>query len=102
DLLCHVEQSPINQGVFASTMGANDFDELRLHAKDKTMLADRLARSGKLDSEFKAHILPHCSGDAERAREFLLRARTHAIDEFQLRERLDFVIRMLFYRADGA
>lgn len=97
DLLGHVERNTSYRGVFASMLGAPDFDELRMYATDTKMLNDRLDRSADLKYQFQHHILPLCGNEAERAREFLLRTRAHAADESQLRERVDFAIRKLFY-----
>ncbi|HWM89563.1 MAG TPA: hypothetical protein VN493_02225 [Thermoanaerobaculia bacterium] len=102
DLLEHVERDPKNCAVFASTLGARDFEELRAYAKSREMLEERLAQSAELNSAFCGYVLPLCGGDTERALTFLRRARTHAIDEAQLLERVNFTIRKLLYAADGS
>lgn len=38
DLLAHVERNPTNRAVFASTLGARDFEELRAHSTTTAML----------------------------------------------------------------
>src|SRR5688572_21609338 len=48
DLLAHVERDGANQSVFASTLGAYEFEELRANAADEKTLAARLARSADL------------------------------------------------------
>jgi len=101
DMLQHVERDPNNRSVFASTLGAPDLEELRAHAATTAMLDARLNRSTDLKSQFLEHLLPLCDKNAERVRGFLLRIRTHAIDEQQLRDRVDFGIRKLLYSAEG-
>ena len=43
------------------------------------------------------YLLPKCGGDQERARSYLQRIRTHAADEAQLRDRVNFAVRKIFY-----
>jgi hypothetical protein len=102
DLLRHTERDPTNRAVFASTQAASHFEELRSHAENRKSLESRLDQSAKLDSGFRDRILPLCGGDMERARVFLLRTRSHAADEAQLRRRVDFAVRKLLYSADGS
>lgn len=102
DLLSHVERHPAHRSVFASTLAARDFEELRAYADSKALLDARLDRASELKSAFRDYLLPLCGGDAERARAFLLRTRTHAADEAQLRGRVDFAIRKLLYSVDGS
>ena len=52
DLLSHVERAPTNCAVFASTLGARDFEELRAHATSKDVFEARLARSEELQQDF--------------------------------------------------
>lgn len=102
DLLQHVERDATNKGVFASTLGARDFEELREFVESQPIFDTRLDQSGPLKVAYRQHILPLCRGDAERARTFLLRTRTHACDEPQLRDRVHFAIRKLFHMSDGS
>jgi len=37
DLLAHVEHDPLHRAVFASSLGAGDFEELRAHAASKAV-----------------------------------------------------------------
>jgi hypothetical protein len=99
DLLAHVECSSTNRGVFASSLAAPRFQELREHAGDSRVLEARLRQSFELRSDFADFLLPYCDGDQERARQFLLKTLIHAIDERQLRERVHFGIHKLFYSA---
>lgn len=101
DLLRHVEREPTYRGVFASALGARDFEELRSYSESSTTFDARLAQSSKLTSAFSDYLVPLCDGSPERARALLLRARTHAVDETQLRGRVDFAIRKLLYAAEG-
>jgi hypothetical protein len=102
DLLSHVERAPTNRAVFASALGARDFEELGVHARSKDVFEARLARSRELKDGFLHHVLPLCDGDMERALSFLQRTRSHATDEVQLRERVEFAIRKLFYAENGS
>jgi hypothetical protein len=102
DLLGHVEQAPTNCAVFASTLGAGDFEELRSHATSKDTLEARLDRSKELKEDFHRYVLPLCDGDMARALSFLQRCRSHATDEAQLRERVSFAIRKLVYAENGS
>ncbi|WP_148314482.1 ATP-binding protein [Sorangium cellulosum] len=102
DLLRHVERDRSHRAVFASTLGAPEFDELRAHAASTATLDARLDRSSSLKSEFRKYLLPLCGNDTERAREFLQRTRVHTADEAQLRERVDFAIRHLIFATDGS
>lgn len=101
DLLGHVEPNAGARGVFASTQAATDFEELRAHTANREMLESRLSRSDALKAKFLHYVLALC-GDKERARSFLQRTRTCAIDEQQLRERVHFTIRTLFYNSDNS
>ncbi len=101
DLLQHVERDPSHRAVFASTLGARDVEELRTHAADTKMLEERLAQSRELKSQFLQYVLPLCNSDPERARAFLLHTIAYAADEPQLRERVDCMIRKLFYPTAG-
>lgn len=100
-LLGHVECDSAHRAVFASTLGARDVEELRLYATEREMLDARLAQSEELKANFRTYVLPLFDGDMERARTFLLRMRTHATDHQQLRDRVNFAIRKLFYSASG-
>ena len=102
DLLGHVERNAAHCSVFASTLGAPDLDELRAHATDKPTLLARLSRSKELKSTFEDYLLPLCAGSVERTLAFLPRFRTYAIDEPQIRDRVEFAIRKLFYATGGA
>lgn len=101
DLLAHVERADSNAAVFASTLAAPEVDELRTYARTPEILKSRLALSQNLGSKFREYILPLCNGDEERARSFLLRVRTHSADEAQLKDRVNFAIRKIFYSLDG-
>lgn len=101
DLLGHIEIGANHRGVFASSLGARDLEELQTHASTTILLEARLARSRDLKSQYLEYVLPLCGGDAERARNFLLRIRQHAADEQQLRARVDFAGRKLLYAIDG-
>jgi len=101
DLLEHVERDPSHRGFFASSQAAVDFEELR-SAVNKGVLDERLQQSAKLSGAFQKYVLPLCSGDNKRAQPFLLRVRTHAVDEARLKENVDFAIRKLFYAAADA
>jgi hypothetical protein len=101
DLLGHTESGASHRGVFASSLGARDLEELQTHASTAALLAARLAKSRELKSQFLEHVLTLCGGDHERARNFLLRTRQHAADELQLRTRVDFAIRKLLYATDS-
>lgn len=101
DLLGHVEQDATCRGVFASTLGARDLEELRAHAANGTMLADRLKRSKDLKADFQNYLVPLCGGDGQKACVLLSRIQTYAADECQLRDRVDFAIRTLFYTDNG-
>ncbi len=102
DLMRHVKRDPSHRGVFASTLGARDFDELRTHADSEALLEARLDQSAELKSDFRNYVLPLCGSDSEQARALLLRTRTHAIDEAQLLDRVEFTIRKLLYATDGS
>jgi hypothetical protein len=101
DLFAHVERADSNAAVFASTLAAPDLDELRTYAGTPEILKSRLALSQNLASKFREYLLPLCKGDEERARSFLLRVRTHTADEAQLKDRVNFAIRKIFYSIDG-
>lgn len=101
DLLTHVEKDPSHVAVFASTLAAPDLQELHSNAKTLDMLRQRLQQSAKLNSSFLDYVVPLCAGDENRGRRFLERIRAHAADEGQLRDRLDFAIRKLFYDDRG-
>jgi hypothetical protein len=101
DLLGQTERGSTRRGVFASSMAARDLEELGAHAATKALFDARLAQSLDLQSQFQ-HVLALCGGDRERARNFLLHTRARATDERQLRERVEFAIRKLFYVTDGS
>ena len=101
DLLDHTESGPSHRGVFASSLGARDLEELQTHAATEALLDARLCRSRELKVQFLERVLTLCGGDRERARSFLLHTRQHAADERQLRGRVEFAIRKLFYAIDG-
>lgn len=100
DLLAHVERDSTNRAVFASTLGARDFEELRAYSTETSMLEARLQLSADLDADFRKYVLPLCGNDPERARTLLSRASTHAVDEARLRHQTDVSLRKTFY-ADG-
>ncbi len=103
DLLTHVERDPSNTGVFASTLGAYSLDELSRFSASKSLFDDRLRRSEKgLRKEFERYILPLCGGNVERARAFLLRARSETMSHDRLRETVGFAARKLLYAVDGS
>ena len=102
DLIEHVQRSEANHGVFASTLGAGDLEELRLYIADEALFKDRLEQSASLRGKFRASILPLCNGNEELARQLLARIRSHASDEDQLRDRVQDMIRRLLYEASGA
>src|SRR4051812_7079859 len=60
DLFAHMDRDPINRSVFASTLGAGDFEELRSYAVSPELLAGRLERSEKLRDNFSDYLLPLC------------------------------------------
>ncbi len=102
DLLRHVERDPAHLAVFASTLGAGDFEELRAFAETEEIFEVRLGQSRRLKAKFEQHILPLCGNDIARARSFLLHTQTHAADEARLCEEVHFKIRKLFYAEDGS
>ncbi len=102
DLITHAARGDSHRGVFASTLGAPELEELRLHAATKEVFEGRLTRSNDLRSGFLEYVVPLCDGDRERARTLLVQLQTHASDETQLRERVNFTIRKLFYATNGA
>lgn len=102
DLLKHVGSDPKNHVTFASTLGAYDFEELRTYAKSTAVFEARLAQSRDLKAAFQKYLLPLFDGNIENVRAFLLRAQALAADESQLRDRLSFAIRKLFYQTDGS
>ena len=102
DLVAHVERSPKHVAVFASTLGAPHLQELRDYAADASIFDARLSRATELKERFRKHLLPILSGDVNRAREFLLRLRSHAEDEARLLDITQFRIRMLLYATDGS
>ncbi len=91
-----------NIAVFASTLATSELDELRLYATTQDLFANRLNQSKTLKEGFTRYLLPVFSNDEDRALTFLRRSRTNTTDEPQLRERINFAIRKLFYRLDGA
>ena len=99
DLWGHIDRNKRNRAVFASTLATPALDELRLYAQTKEILEDRLACSKELQNDFNRYLLPLFDNDSERARTFLLRSRTNTMDEHQLRSRVSFAIRKLFYVA---
>jgi hypothetical protein len=99
DLLRHVERDPANRCTFASILPCRDLIELK-DAANKSLLEERLGRSSELNTAFRKYVLPLFQEDLERARAFLGRLQTYSIDEAQLRERVNFAIRKLFY-SDG-
>jgi len=102
DLLHHIERSPENRGVFVSALAAPRLTELCSYAHDETLLAARLRQSAVLEGDFKQYILDKlCNNDEKRALRFLQRVRVHTIDESQLRDRVHFAIRTLFYAVDA-
>jgi hypothetical protein len=101
DLVAHVQRSEANHGVFASTLGAGELEELRLYIADETLFKDRLEKSAALNGKFRTSILPLFDGDEEGARQLLARIRSHAADEAQLRDRVQDMIRRLLYDASG-
>lgn len=102
DLFGHLERSESNRAVFASAVGAPAIDELRLYAETKVVFDGRLARSRELKDELTRYVLPICGTDFERARTLISRTRTNTIDEHQLRSRVSFAIRKLFYATNGS
>ncbi|MBU0679172.1 MAG: hypothetical protein KJ626_13795, partial [Verrucomicrobia bacterium] len=101
DLLEHVKQNATHRSVFASTLGASTLTELCEYAVNPEILKQRLAKSVDLEAAFSKHVLLLCHDDKEQAVDFLQRVRTHAIDKAQLRDRVGFAIRKLFYAEDG-
>lgn len=102
DLLSHVERNSKNFAAFASTLGAYEFEELRVYANDSENFKARLNKSEKLNLAFRKYLLPVCGGDIERVLTFLQRARTHAADEMYLRDNVDFAIRKLLYSVNNS
>ncbi len=102
DLLEHVEKDPNSRAVFASTLGARDFEELRGYIGSREILDARLQRSAELSSAFRDYVLPLCGGDVERALAFLRWTRTHAADESKLSDDVNFKLRKLLYAEDGS
>lgn len=100
DLVAHVERDSANRAVFASTLGARDFEELRAYSGDAAMLEARLKRSTDLDRDVRKYLLPLCGNDLVRAQAFLSNAITHAADEARLRQQTEVSLRKTFY-ADG-
>lgn len=100
DLFGHIARSPDHHGVFASEMGAGDLRELAANASSIELLQQRLERSARLDHEFKKSVLSLCGGSVALAQTYLQRIHAHAIDEDELRRRLDSALRTLFYRPD--
>jgi hypothetical protein len=101
DLASHVERNANNFAVFASTLGTPELDELRLYATTQDLFAKRLNQSKALKEGFTRYLLPVFSNDEDRALTFLRRSRTNTTDEAQLRDRISFSIRKIFYRLDG-
>lgn len=101
DLFQHVKKKPTHRGFFASSLGARDLEELRTYAASKEMFEQRLARSSELKADFNEYILPICDGDFETARCLLLGLFTRAADEPQLKERVNFATRKLFYSRES-
>jgi len=97
DLFTHVARAEGNNGVFASTLGAHEMEELRRYAANEAALNARLESSEELKLAF-AKVVSLCSGNPEQARTMLLHVRTHAADEAQLRDRVEVLIRKLFYK----
>ena len=102
DLSGHVDRDERNVAVFASSLATPELDELRLYAEAPGLLAERLKLSEKLKDNYTRFLLPTFGNDEDRALTFLRRSRTNTTDEAQLRDRIKFSIRKLFYRADGA
>jgi hypothetical protein len=69
DLIGHAQRAETNHGVFASTLGAGELEELRLYITDETVFKDRLEHSASLRGKFRASILPICGGDEKVARQ---------------------------------
>jgi hypothetical protein len=67
DLLQHTESAANHRGVFASSLGARDLEELRNYAATEALLDARLAQSHELRSGFREHVLTLCDGDRRRA-----------------------------------
>jgi hypothetical protein len=102
DLASHVDRNVANIAVFASTLATSELDELRLYATTQDLFVNRLNQSKTLKEGFTRYLLPVFSNDEDRALTFLRRSRTNTTDESQLRDRINFAIRKLFYRLDGA
>jgi hypothetical protein len=102
DLLGHIERDSTNRAVFASTLGARDFEELRAYSSDLVTLNGRLTRSADLDADFRKYVLPLCGNDLQRAWAFLSRTSMHAVDEARLRHQTDVSLRKTFYMDGGA
>lgn len=102
DLLGHIERSPKHYGVFASTLGAGDFEELRSCASDALLFEERLKRNLSLAGNFNKKLLPLCKGDRDRARSLLQRVEARTADEKTLREGIHSAIRTSFCKLDGS
>lgn len=101
DLAGHVDRNQRHVAVFASTLATPELDELRSYAKTSDLLASRLNLSRGLKESFARYLLPVFGNDEKRTLTFLQRSRTNTTDETQLRDRIGFSIRKLFYRTDG-
>lgn len=101
DLAGHVDRNERHVAVFASTLATPELDELRSYAKTSDLLANRLSLSKALKESFARYLLPAFGNDEKRTLTFLQRSRTNTTDETQLRGRINFSIRKLFYRTDG-
>jgi hypothetical protein len=101
DLFGHLEHGQSNRAVFASAVGAPVLDELHSHAATKEMFSGRLSQSKDLKTDVMLYLLPICNNDFDHARSLILRTTTNTTDERQLRGRINFAIRKLFYATDG-
>ena len=100
DLFGHIARSPNHHGIFASELGASDLRELGASASSVDLLQKRLERSTYLKDQFEKYLLPLCGGSVDLAQTYLQRIHAHTTDEDELRRRLDFALRKLFYRRD--
>lgn len=101
DLAAHVDRDARYVGVFASTLGAANLEEMRSVAATADSLQQRLDQSAELKAQHDKYLLPLFRGDRECTRQFLTRLQIRTADETSLRTQIESRIALLFYPEIG-
>lgn len=100
DLAAKTEQNMSHVAVFASSVSAQDLEELRSASVDQATFAGRIAQNKHYETIYRNNLLPLFSKDEQRAIQFLRQLLIHTITENTLLEEVETRCAHLFYQAD--